>query len=375
MSKVYLDYNATAPIRPEVLTLVTEVMGNVGNASSVHEFGRTAHKYVEDAREQVAKLCAVAADQVTFTSGATESINTVLSGFRDQRVLISAIEHPAMIASTPHAEQIPVTADGIIDMDAYKKMLNEGKPPALVSVMLVNSETGVIQPVKEMAKLAHDVGALFHSDAVQGAGRINISLDTLGVDYISLSAHKFAGPQGVGAIIKRENLGLPKFMLGGGQEKNCRAGTHNTAGIAGMGLAAELALKHMPEYAKIQKLRDNMEVQILEIVDQAARPPACGHGVIIYGGNAPRVGNTTNVGLPSIPAQTQMMALDLDGISVSSGSACSSGAFKASHVLIAMGASEEQAKSALRISMGWNTTKADIDRFLESWSKIVKQTQ
>jgi cysteine desulfurase len=365
MNKVYLDYNATAPMRPEVRDLVMEIMGDVGNASSVHHFGRTARKYVEDARAQVAKLCAVTPDQVVFTSGATESINTVLFGFRDKRVLISAIEHPAVLAAAAHAEKIPVTADGVVDMKAYEALLNDGEPPALVSVMLVNSETGVIQPVKEMAEKAHAVGALFHTDAVQGAGRLDISLETLGVDFISLSAHKFAGPQGVGAIIYREGLELPRFMLGGGQEKNCRAGTHNTAGIAGMGLAAEIALQQIPRSDALRQMRDHLESRVRQLSNQA----------VIYGENSPRVGNTMNVGLPGIPAQTQLMALDLDGIAVSSGSACSSGAFKASHVLTAMGTDEEAAKSALRISLGWATTQADIDRFFDSWSKLVERNK
>lgn len=363
MENIYLDYNATARIHPEVIDLVTRVMGEVGNPLSVHNSGRHARKYVEDARTQVAALCNIAPEQVIFTSGATESINTILSGFRDKRVLISAIEHPAVMASAPHAEQIPVTPDGVVDMDAYKDMLKN--PPALVAAMLVNSETGVIQPIAEMAQLAHEKGALFFTDAVQAAGRIDISLNKLGADFMALSAHKMAGPQGVGAIITKEGLDLPKFMLGGGQEKNCRAGTHNTAGIAGMGLAAELAQKNMPTYGTIQNLRDGMEQQIRQISNQA----------IIYGENAPRVGNTTNVGLPGVPAQTQMMALDLDGVAVSSGSACSSGAFKASHVLTAMGANDDAAKSALRISLGWATTQADIDRFLESWSKIVERNK
>ncbi len=364
MNGIYLDYNATALIRPEILSLVTSIMGEVGNASSVHLYGQRARKYVEDARSQVARLCAVTPEEVTFTSGATESINTVLSGYRDKRVLISAIEHPAVIAAAPQAEKIPVTSDGLIDMDAYKKMLLEGEPPALVSVMLVNSETGVIQPIKEMADMAHKVGALFHTDAVQGAGRIDISLDKLGVDYMSLSAHKMAGPQGVGAIVTRKGLNLPKFMLGGGQEKNCRAGTHNTAGIAGMGLAAQMASDNMAHYNEIQKLRDNMEAKIRQISSS----------ITIYGATAPRVGNTCNVGLKGVPAQTQMMALDLDGIAVSSGSACSSGSFKPSHVLSAMGASEDDAKSALRISLGWATTAADIDAFLESWKKLATKS-
>lgn len=342
MNKIYLDYNATAPIRPEILSLVTQVMGEVGNASSVHGAGRHSRKYVEDARRQLAELCSVTPEQVIFTSGATESINTILSGYRDQRVLISGTEHPATIAAAPHAEIIPVTTDGLIDMDAYKKLLTGDTPPALVSVILVNNETGVIQPIAEMAKLAHEAGALFHSDAVQAAGRIDISLNNLNVDYISLSAHKMSGPQGVGAIISRDGLELPKFMLGGGQEKNCRAGTHNTAGIAGMGLAAEIALKNITHYVEIEKLRDYMEAEMHKVSNK----------ITIYGEDAPRVGNTCNVGIKGMPAQTQMMALDLDGIAVSSGSACSSGAFKASHVLTAMGANEEDAKSALRISMG-----------------------
>jgi len=364
MERTYLDYNATALIRPDVLTLVTQVMGEVGNVSSVHEFGRCARHYVEQARRQVAQLCAVQEDQIIFTSGATESINTVLCGYRDKPSLISSIEHPATMAAAPHATLIPVLASGVVDMAAYQNLLIEVKP-ALVSVMQVNSETGVIQPVKEMSQFAHEAGALFHTDAVQAAGRIDISLDALGVDFMSLSAHKMAGPQGVGAIIFKKGVSLPKFMLGGGQEKNCRAGTHNTAGIAGMGLAAELVLKNISHYKKIEKLRDDMERQMRDISSQ----------ITIYGSDAPRVGNTCNVGVAGLPAQTQMMALDLDGVAVSSGSACSSGAFKASHVLTAMGVSEEDAKSALRISMGWATTAADIDRFLESWKKIVEKAK
>ncbi len=360
MKTVYLDHNATAPMRLEVFDLVTKIMGGVGNASSVHSYGRGARKYVEDARQQVAHLCHVAPDQVVFTGGATESINTVHCGFRDKRVLTSTIEHPAVMAAAPHAERIPVTTDGVVDMDAYKKMLSEGEPPGLVSVMLVNSETGVIQPIAEMAALAHEAGALFHTDAVQGAGRLDIGLETLGVDYISLSAHKFAGPQGVGAIITRKGIDLSKFMLGGGQEKNCRAGTHNTAGIAGMGLAAELALQNIMHYDTLAKMRDELEKRMRQITNN----------ITIYGEAAPRVGNTINVGLSNVPAQTQMMALDLDGIAVSSGSACSSGSFKPSHVLTAMGADEEAAKNALRISMGWNTTQGELDRFFDSWSKL-----
>jgi len=363
MLKTYLDYNATAPIRSEVIDLVTKVMREVGNASSVHGHGRAARKYVEDARIQVAALCSVDPEQVIFTSGATEATNAALCHFKDQKTLISTIEHPAVVDSLPNAVTIPVTTDGIIDMEAYHKLLNDGQSPALVSVMLINSETGVIQPIAEMAKIAHEKGALFHTEIVQGAGRIDINLNKLGVDYMSLSAHKFAGPQGVGALILRQGLDAPKFMRGGGQEKNCRAGTHNTAGISGMGLAAQMAVDGMAAYQKIGVMRDNLEKRLKQISDKA----------VIYGENAPRICNTTNVGVSGLPAQTQMMALDLDGISVSSGSACSSGSFKPSHVLMAMGVSEEDAKCALRISMGWNTTSSDIENFIKSWSKIINR--
>ena len=365
MSKVYLDYNATAPIHPDILDLVTKVMNErVGNASSVHSFGRDARKYVEDARHQIAALCAVEPEQVIFTSGATESNNTILNSFQNKRILVSTIEHPAILEAAGDAERILVTRDGIIDMDAYEKILNTGDPPALVSIMLVNSETGVIQPIADMAKMAHDKGALFHTDAVQGAGRVDLTLEKLGVDYISLSSHKMSGPQGVGAIIFRKGLELRKFMRGGGQEKNCRAGTHNTAGIAGMGLAAEHALNNLNDNT-IQKLRDYLESEIKKISSD----------VIIYGENAPRVGNTSDIGLPGVPAETQLMALDLESIAVSSGSACSSGSFKPSHVLMAMGCTEDEAKSALRISLGYATTQTDIDRFIDVWSKMVKRTK
>lgn len=363
MSKIYLDYNATAPIQPEVIALVSEIMSQTGNASSVHGHGRAARKYVEDARHQVANMAGVTAEQVIFTSGATEATNAVLSGFKNKKTLISAIEHPAVVDSLPDAIKIPVDKNGIIDLAAYENLLNTGDPAKLVSVMLVNSETGVIQPVAEMAKMARDKGALFHTEVVQAAGRIDISLNKLGVDYMSLSAHKFAGPQGVGALILREGINAPKFMRGGGQEKNCRAGTHNTAGIAGMGLAAQIAMDNIENYQKIGLMRDEMEKRLKSISDK----------IVIYGEDAPRICNTSNIGIPDLSAQTQMMALDLDGISVSSGSACSSGAFKPSPVLMAMGVSEADAKCALRISMGWNTTSADIDAFVESWTKIIER--
>jgi cysteine desulfurase len=372
MSQIYLDYNATAPMRPEVRTLVTEVMATVGNASSVHGLGRQARKYIEDARAQVGLLVKVKPDQVIFTSGATESLNTILSAYRDKKILISAIEHPAVIDSAPNAIKIPVTADGVIDVTSYEKLLKTEQPD-LVAIMMVNSETGVIQPIKDLAAKASEAGAFFLCDSVQAAGRLDLDFNDLGVDYMVLSAHKIAGPQGVGVIITRKGLEVPKFMLGGGQEKNCRAGTYNTAGIAGMGLAAKLAQENLTAYGDIQKLRDQMEGHIIKKAEEIFSPRTCAHSVTIYGQKSPRVGNTMNVGIDGMDAQTQLMALDLDGIAVSSGSACSSGSFKPSHVLAAMGADEKAAKSALRISIGYATTQAEIEAFLESYDKILEK--
>lgn len=360
---VYLDYNATAPTRPEVIERVSSVMTEAGNASSVHQFGQKVRSHVETARQQIADLINVSPNQIVFTSGATESNNTALHAFQDKRVLISSIEHPAVLEAAPHAEHIPVTNDGVVDLDAFESMLNDGVPPAIVSVMLVNSETGAIQPVKEIAKLAKQKGALVHTDAVQAAGRIPLDFSDLGVDFMSLSAHKMAGPQGVGAFIFRSGLTFEKFMKGGTQERMQRGGTINVSGIAGFGLAAELAAQNMPHYQELTKLRDHLETEIHKICDDA----------VICAQNAPRVGNTSNIGLPGVPAQTQLMALDLAGIAVSSGSACSSGSFKPSHVLQAMNLGHDLSSNALRISMGWATSAGDIDRFIDAWGDMVKR--
>lgn len=357
---VYLDYNATTPLKTPVLALVREVLGDVGNASSVHTFGRGARKRVEDARAQVAALVNVKPTQVTFNSGATEGNNTVIKHFKGERVLISAIEHPSVRESAPDAERIPVTSDGIIDLSALRDMLAAGPAPALVSVMLVNNEIGTIQPVAEAAKMAKDKGALFHCDAVQGAGKLSLSLDELGVDFITLSAHKIGGPQGAGALIIGPCGIVPHMMSGGGQERRMRAGTENIAGIAGLGLAAELALSDMDKYKDTAVLRGRLETG-MRAISPSLRVNAT---------RAPRTGNTANVCLPGVDAQTMLMNLDLDGFAVGSGSACSSGTMKPSPVLLAMGVPEDHARSSLRISLGWDTTAADIDNFLAAWQRL-----
>jgi cysteine desulfurase len=359
MEPVYLDYNATTLIKPAVIETVAKTMHIGGNASSIHAFGREARGIVEKAREHVAALVRTAPTQVVFTSGATESNNMVLRPFMDQRMIISSIEHPAVSEAVPNAETIPVTPQGIIDMEAFEAMLREGETPAIISCMLVNNETGVIQPVEDMARLAKSIfpGILFHCDAAQAAGRIDINFAKMQLDYLSLSAHKFGGPQGVGALIHAPGVPMTKYMFGGAQERYQRAGTENVAGIAGMGVAAELAVTDMPAYQELAYLRDKLETAITSHAPEA----------VIYGRDLPRVSNTCAVGLPGITSDLQMMRLDLAGICCSSGAACSSGKIKPSKVLLAMGVDEEFANCALRISLGWASTEQDIDRCVAAW--------
>lgn len=363
---VYLDYNASAIMRPSVADLMRDIMSAPGNASSIHGFGRNARKHVEKAREQVAALADAHPNYVTFTSGATEANNAVLKHFAGKRILISAIEHPSVIESAPQAERIPVTHEGLIDIKRFETML-EGDDIALISVMLVNNETGVIQPIEELVRMARTrhPRVFFHSDAVQAAGKIPFGLSALGVDYLSLSAHKMGGPQGVGALLCAPGSEPVPLIRGGGQEKRQRAGTENVAGIAGFGLAAEIALQELTRFQELSKLRDALEQQL-----KNAAPM-----ITIFGQNAPRIANTSNIGLPGIPANTQLMNLDIEGIAVSSGSACSSGAVKPSHVLEAMQAGHDLTSHALRVSMGWDTKPDDIKRLAEAWLKMYDRVQ
>ena len=363
---VYLDYNASALMRPRVADMMRDIMSAPGNASSIHGFGRSARKHIEWAREQVAALAGTHPNYVTFTSGATEANNAVLKHFSGKRILVSAIEHPSVLESAPQAERIPVNKDGLIDLGGFEKLLN-GDEVALISVMLVNNETGVIQPIEELVRLARarHPRVFFHTDAVQAAGKIQIDLAMLGVDYLSLSAHKMGGPHGAGALLCTPGSEPVPFIHGGGQEKRQRAGTENVAAIAGFGLAAEIALAEIPAYQKLSDLRDELERTL-----QQAAPE-----ITIFGQSAPRVANTSNIGLPGIAANTQLMNLDIEGIAVSSGSACSSGTVKPSHVLEAMHAGPNLTSHALRISMGWDTKPEDTKRLAEAWLKMYSRVQ
>ncbi|MZR30929.1 cysteine desulfurase family protein [Sneathiella litorea] len=361
---VYLDFNATAPTRPEVVTAMVAILAAGGNPSSVHQAGRTARNRVEEARGSVAQLLGCKAPEIIFTSGGTEANNFALSCFPDRPLFISAGEHDSVLAAAgPRACHLPLHSNGLLDLVALTDLLDAADGPALVSVMLANNETGVIQPAREIADIIHERGGLFHCDAIQAVGKIPIAFSELGADMMTVSAHKFGGPQGMGALVLRDGLAVPPFIRGGGQELGRRAGTENVAGIVGMGVAALSAKKGLDDYSALAELRDFMEARLLEISPESN----------IYGRNAPRLPNTSAISMPGVASELQVMSLDLDGIAVSAGSACSSGKVKASHVLTAMGANEEEAGSAIRISLGWSTTDAEIGRLIESWTRLYQR--
>lgn len=362
MMGFYLDWNATAPLRPKARAAMLAALDHVGNPSSIHAFGRRARRFVEDAREQVAELVGVNPADITFTGGGTEANNQALAlaAAHGRRILVGATEHASVLEAAPGAVRVPVDGDGLIDRAALVRLLAADPTPALVSIQAVNSETGVVQPMVELATLVHDQGGWLHSDAVQAVGRLPVDMGDWGADLLTLSAHKIGGPQGVGALVAHPGIPLAPLLKGGGQERRMRAGTENVAGIAGFGAAAAAALAGLDEYAGLTRLRDRLETAVRE-----RHPP-----VLIPGAGAPRVANTSCIVLPGAPANGQLMAFDLARVAVSAGSACSSGKVKSSHVLMAMGLGEDLAGCAIRVSLGWDSTGEEVDRFLESWSRI-----
>ena len=352
----YLDHNATSPLRPVAFDAMVEALRAGGNPSSVHDAGRKARAIVDKARREVASLVGALPTETIFTSGGTEANNLALSGAGRRRVLVSAIEHDSVRRGVPHAEILPVDSDGVLDLAALDATLAASSEPVLVSVMLANNETGVLQPIAEVVRLARAVGALVHCDAVQGAGKVPVDLQGLGVDYLSLSAHKLGGPAGVGALVVRNGAPFSPDRLGGGQEFNRRAGTENVAGIAGFGAAAQAARVGLD----VTGMRDRLELSLVQIAP----------GATVFGARAPRIGNTTCISMPGVPAETQVMALDLAGVCISAGAACSSGKVQRSPVLTAMGVAAEEATWATRISLGWNTEPADIERLITAWQNL-----
>ena len=366
--RVFLDWNATTPLRPEARAAIAAALALTGNASSIHAEGRAAHALVEEARGQVAALAGANPRSVTFTSGATEANMLALTpaievGGRKaprDRLFVSAIEHSSVLRGARFAaadtEVLPVTEAGMIDLAQLKRRIASAERP-LVSVMLVNNETGVIQPIGEVAAIVHDANGLLHVDAVQAPGRIDCRMGELGADLLTLSAHKIGGSHGAGALVRRGELHIADPLIKGGlQERGLRAGTENVAAIAGFGAAAALAAT-LADGARMTALRDRLESGL----------KAATSDVVIFGEASPRLPNTTLFAVPGIKAETAVIAFDLNGIAVSSGSACSSGKVTASHVLAAMGVAPSLARGAVRVSIGQTTTEADIERFLVTW--------
>jgi cysteine desulfurase len=369
--RVYLDWNATTPLRPEARQAMAAAWDMAGNPSSVHAEGRQARRLVEDARAAVAAAVGARPQDVVFASGGTEANALALTpglrrsaGEPARRLLVSAIEHPSVQSGgrfSPDAiGTIRVTGSGLVDLVHLRKLLSDG-PAALVSVMLANNETGALQPVGEAADLVHEAGGLLHVDAIQALGKIPFDLKSMKADLVTLSAHKVGGPKGVGALVLGEGVqGLEPLLRGGGQELGRRAGTENVAGIAAFGAAVAAAMAGLKgDAARLRGLQNRLENGLRQTPD-----------MIVFSGDVPRLPNTTLFTVPGLRAETAVIGFDLGGIAVSSGSACSSGKVQPSHVLAAMGFDRELAQGAVRLSLGWSTSEEEIDLALEAWRKL-----
>lgn len=376
--RAYLDHNATTPLRPEARAAMLAGLDLLGNASSIHAEGRAARTRIEAARDDIAALTGTSAKNIVFTSGATEALNLVLtpdlelrgqSGF--DRLLMGGGEHSCVLAGHRFApdrvEILPLTAEGTLDLAALSKALAKGGR-ALLALQAANNETGVIQPVAEATALVHEAGGAVICDAAQAAGRIACDFTALPADALALSAHKFGGPQGVGALCFAPGAYHIKSMVlrGGGQERGLRAGTENVAGIMGLAAALKAAVRDMPELSsRLAEWRDGLERKLAEIVPD----------MTVFGATAPRLPNTSNVAVPLIEAQVLLMSMDMEGVAISSGSACSSGKVKRSHVLEAMGMPGALAQGAIRISLGWNSGPQDLAQFEQAFVKAVRTIQ
>ena len=376
--RTYLDYNATAPLRPQAAEVMASVLAETGNPSSVHAEGRRAREHIEAAREKVAALVNAKVRNVTFTSGGTEANMTALMpqvvALEDASAthcFVSAIEHPSALSGgrfrPSEVSEIAVRTDGTVDVPGFAAQLesfraNNPSMPFMASVMLANNETGAVQPVAEIAELVHELKGILHCDAVQAAGKIDIDIASLGADMLTLSAHKFGGPQGVGALVLGD--GLEDFssalLRGGGQEMRRRAGTENVAGIAGFGVAAEIAARDVGDFQRIGELRDQLEARI-----KAISPDA-----VVFAGGAARLANTSCFAVPGMKAETSVIGLDLEGVAASAGSACSSGKVERSHVLDAMGVEPALGECAVRVSLGWKSQVVDVEQFIAAWTLI-----
>jgi cysteine desulfurase len=370
--RVYLDWNATTPLRREAREAMAAAWDLAGNPSSVHAEGRASRRLVEDARAVIAEAVGADARNVVFTSGGTEANSLALTpGLRRNsslpinRLVVSAIEHASVLTGGRFPREaigiLRVGKSGLVDLDHLREILADG-PPALVSVMAANNETGSLQPIAEVADIVHRAGGLLHVDSIQALGKISFDIRDVKADLLSISAHKIGGPKGVGALVLADGLdGLEAAIQGGGQEKGRRAGTENVPGIVGFGAAVKAAMASLDgDMDRVENLRKRLEMGLRQT-----------RGVFVFSENAPRLPNTTLFTAPGLTAETAVIGFDLEGIAVSSGSACSSGKVQPSHVLEAMGFGPEPARGAVRLSLGWSTTEADIDCCLEAWRKLV----
>lgn len=376
--RVYLDYNATAPTPEPVREAVADALVLVGNPSSVHAEGRKARALVEAARESVAALVGAEARNVIFTSGGTEASMTALAPANVDReapervaCFVSAIEHPSVLSGgrfAPDAlRHIPVTGDGVVDLAAFERRIAEHAAetdgaPFMASIMRANNETGALQPVADAAEIVRAHDGILHCDLVQAAGKVPVDIGTLGAHMYSVSGHKIGAPKGIGALVLDPGFtALPAPLLtGGGQELRQRSGTENVPGIAGFGAAAALAAERLPQMAALSRMRGRMEEAVMQDAPET----------VVFSGPVERLPNTSTFAVPGMKAETLVIALDLGGVAVSAGASCSSGKVEPSHVLAAMGAPPELARGAIRVSPGWETTEADIDRFIAAWREV-----
>jgi cysteine desulfurase len=372
-NRVYLDWNATTPLRLEARQAMLAAWEFSGNPSSVHAEGRQARQLVEDARSAVAAALGAVARNVVFTASGTEANALALgpslhgtAGKPAQRLLMSAVEHTSVLSGGRFAagaiEKIAVTPAGVVDLADLRAKLAAGGP-ALVSIMAANNETGALQPISEAAQVVHEAGSLLHVDAIQVFGKILFDINMLGADLVTVSGHKIGGPKGIGALILADGLlGIEPLLRGGGQERGRRAGTENVAGIAGFGAAVKAAMAALEADGKrLRALRERLEAGLRQTP-----------GMIIFSEGAPRLPNTTLFTVPGLRAETAVIGFDLEGVAVSSGSACSSGKVQPSHVLEAMGYGPKLAQGAVRLSLGWSTTEADVDFGLQAWRKLAR---
>lgn len=377
--RVYLDHNASAPMRPEAAEAVANSLKAHGNPSSVHGEGRAARALVERAREQVAALVGADPRKVVFTSGGTESNVAALSprnaGSDNAACFMGGHEHPSVLAGgrfpVEQIRLVDVGHDGVIDLAALEAAINQLREeddaaPFMVSVMFANNETGALQPVAEIAEMVRRNNGIMHCDAIQAAGKVPVDIGAIGAHILSISAHKIGGPQGAGALVLGKGMAQlhDPLITGGGQELRARSGTENVPGIAGFGVAAELAARELAAFARLAELRDGLEQAIMERAPDA----------VIFAKDTARLPNTTNFAVPGMRSERLIIGLDLAGVAVSAGSSCSSGKVEQSHVLAAMGIDAELARDAIRVSLGWNTSARDIDRFIAAWSGIHEQT-